>query len=59
MAMKAAKQSILHDHIPHLNLARVKKLLGTDAKRLLADASEKPSPDERGPSLATRHFRYV
>jgi len=38
MATKPAKQRNLHDHLSRLNLARVEKLLGAEAKRLLADA---------------------
>lgn len=37
MATKPAKQLTLHDHLSRLNLKRVEKLLGADAKRLLGE----------------------
>jgi len=38
MATKPAKQRSLHDHLSRLNLKRVEKLLGEEAKALLAES---------------------
>ncbi|MGJ8640579.1 MAG: SNF2-related protein [Opitutaceae bacterium] len=38
MATKPAKQRTLHDHLSRLNLKRVEKLLGSEAKSLLSDS---------------------
>ncbi|WPJ94797.1 DEAD/DEAH box helicase [Coraliomargarita algicola] len=40
MATKPAKQRTLHDHLSRLNLKRVEKLLGADAKSLLANCRQ-------------------
>lgn len=37
---KPAKQRTLHDHLSRLNLKRVEKLLGTEAKSLLSDCRQ-------------------
>jgi len=42
MATKPTKQRTLHDHLSRLNLKRVEKLLGPDAKSLLSDCRRFP-----------------